>query len=254
MGSEISKNYHVADQPSASGGNACLWRIYSARSKATGDPVSVWVFNKSEDLRDVTDKAHKERIMDILRREVKALKSMRHPSIVSVVETFEEARGGGLAFVTERVKCSLANALGDMRHVTPSSPAAAAAAAAGALEAYEVARGVASVAEALQYVHAIARRLHLNLAPESLLITPTGQWKLAGFGYSLELPRDGGDATACPHFHSGGGPLDGPWRLHPLLPFSSPEAVAPPGEALVTPASDAFALGALAFEAYAKRR
>jgi hypothetical protein len=39
--------------------------------------VSVWVFNKSEDLKDVPDKAHRERIMDILRREIKALQSMR---------------------------------------------------------------------------------------------------------------------------------------------------------------------------------
>jgi hypothetical protein len=58
-------------------GHACLWRIFSAINKVTGEPVSVWVFNKSEDLKDVPDKAHRERIMDILRREIKALQSMR---------------------------------------------------------------------------------------------------------------------------------------------------------------------------------
>jgi hypothetical protein len=99
-----------------------------------------------------------------------------------VLQTFEEARGGSLAFVTERIKCSLANALGDRR----GTPAAANSRAAAELrelrklEQYEVSRGVVGVTEALQYVHTISRRVHMNIAPEAIFLAPSGQWKLAG--------------------------------------------------------------------------
>jgi hypothetical protein len=112
---------------------------------------------------------------------------------VAVLQTFEEARGGSLAFVTERIKCSLANALGDRRGI----PAAASRAAAELrelrkLEQYEVSRGVVGVTEALQYVHTISRRVHMNLAPEAIFLAPSGQWKLAGMLLSLliHMPID----------------------------------------------------------------
>jgi hypothetical protein len=43
-----------------------------------------------------------------------------------------------------------------------------------------------------------------------------------GFGFSLELPREGGESTACPYFHSPPAHYDGPYRLHPALQYSSP--------------------------------
>jgi hypothetical protein len=43
-----------------------------------------------------------------------------------------------------------------------------------------------------------------------------------GFGFSLELPREGGESTVCPYFHSSPAHYDGPYRLHPALQYSSP--------------------------------
>jgi hypothetical protein len=111
---------------------------------------------------------------------------VQHPSIVAVLQTFEEARGGSLAFVTERIKCSLANALGDRRGITAAaSRAAAELRELRKLEQYEVSRGVVGVTEALQYVHTISRRVHMNLAPEAIFLAPSGQWKLAGMSLLL---------------------------------------------------------------------
>ena len=243
---QIAKKYEMDEEPSASGGLACLWKIYKATDKATGSPVSVFVFTK-EDLKDV-DKALREQVLVILRREVKVLEGMaarKHPSVVRHVESFEETKKV-LAFVTERVSCSLADAIGE----GPStlSPPAASAARRG-FERYEVARGFYGLCEGLQFVHTIRRRLHLNLAPESIFLAPSGQFKLGGFGFSVDLPSNGGGSTPCPFFQCGArSGFEGRWRLHPVMAFSSPEATAPAGSSDVSCASDMFSLGCLMYQ------
>ncbi|CAM9777223.1 unnamed protein product, partial [Discosporangium mesarthrocarpum] len=241
MGNEIGKRYEMSDDPVASGGLACLWKIYSAKDKLSGELVSVHVFKKDE-LKDL-DKARREQVLEILRREMKVLTGMSHPSVVRHIETFEESRTA-LAFVTERLTCSLANAIGD----GPSGlEPEVASSARRRVERYEVARGLFGLVEGLQFVHTIKRRVHLNLAPESIFVASSGQWKLGGFGFSVSLPApEISDTTPCPHFQSGArGNFDGAWRLHPVMAFSSPEATAPPGDNIVGSHSDLFALGCL---------
>ncbi|CAM9417328.1 unnamed protein product, partial [Choristocarpus tenellus] len=230
----------MSEEPIGSGGLASLWKIYSAKDRISGADVSVHVFKK-EELKDI-DKATREQVLDILRRDVKVLSSMAHPSVVRHIESFEENRSI-MAFVTERLSCSLADALGDQPRNLNSK---AAASARRRFEPYEVARGLFGIVEGLQFVHAIQRRLHLNLAPESIFVAPNGQWKIGGFGFSVSLPTDGEDRTPCPHFQSGArGGFDGHWRLHPVMAFSSPEATAPAGSNIVCFASDLFAIGCL---------
>lgn len=236
----------MEEEPSASGGLACLWKIYKATEKATGAPVSVFVFTK-EDLKDV-NKALREQVLVILRRELKVLEGMsarKHPSVVRHIETFEETKKL-LAFVTERVSCSLADALGEGANTL--GPAAASAARRG-FERYEVARGFFGLCEGLQFVHTIRRRLHLNLAPESIFLAPSGQFKLGGFGFSVDLPSNGSSSTPCPFFQTGArSGFQGTWRLHPVMAFSSPEATAPAGSNDVSCASDMFSLGCLMYQ------
>ncbi|CAM9499839.1 unnamed protein product, partial [Phaeothamnion confervicola] len=266
MGNEIAKKYAMQEEVFATGGHACLWRIYSATNKETGEQVSVFVFRKEEQMRDL-EKALREQVLQILRREIQTLKLFKHPGVLRLVEIFEETKTM-LSFVTERVTGSLASITGDApppqrqtaaRSRPPGGGAGGGLAATGAsadfgtalgpgteLEPFEVARGIYGLAEAVQYVHTIGRRLHLNLAPESIFLAPSGQWKLGGFGFSLALPADGGASTPCPYFQGGArGGFEPPWRLHPSLPFASPEATAPPGSSVLTVKSDLFSLGAL---------
>lgn len=243
---QIAKKYDMQEEPAASGGLACLWKIYKATEKVTGNPVSIFVFSK-EDLKHV-DKALREQVFVILRRELKILQSMssrKHPSVVQHIESFEESKKL-LAFVTERVSCSLADAIGEGS--TTLSPEAASAARRG-FERYEVARGFFGLCEGLQFVHTIQRRLHLNLAPESIFLAPSGQFKLGGFGFSVDLPSDGSSSTPCPYFQTGArSGFEGMWRLHPVMAFSSPEATAPAGSSDVSCASDMFSLGCLMYQ------
>lgn len=243
---QIAKKYEMDEEPSASGGLACLWKIYNATDKASRRPVSVFVFTK-DDLKDV-DKALREQVLVILRRELKVLEGMstrKHPSVVQLIESFEETKKL-IAFVTERVSCSLANALGQGQGSI--SPTAASATRRG-FERYEIARGFFGLCEGLQFVHTIRRRLHLNLAPESIFLAPSGQFKLGGFGFSVDLPSNGSGSTPCPYFQTGArSGFEGRWRLHPVMAFSSPEATAPAGSSDVSCSSDMFSLGCLMYE------
>ena len=247
MTAQIAKKYDMDEEPSATGGLACLWKIYKATDKASGEPVSVFVFTK-EDLKDV-DKALREQVLVILRRELKVLEGMstrKHPSVVRLIEAFEETKKL-LAFVTERVSCSLADAIGEGASDS-LSPQVASAARRG-FERYEVARGFFGLCEGLQFVHTIRRRLHLNLAPESIFLAPSGQFKLGGFGFSVDLPSNGSSTTPCPYFQTGArSGFEGRWRLHPVMAFSSPEATAPAGSSDVSCASDMFSLGCLMYQ------
>lgn len=234
------------EEPCASGGLACLWKIYKATDKSSGKPVSVFVYSK-EDLKDVS-KALREQVLVILRRELKVLEGLsarKHPSVVQHIESFEESKKL-LAFATERVSCSLADAIGEGS--SSLGPAAASAARRG-FERYEIARGFFGLCEGLQFVHTINRRLHLNLSPESVFLAPGGQFKLGGFGFSVDLPSNGGSSTPCPYFQTGArSGFEGVWRLHPVMAFSSPEATAPAGESDVSCASDMFSLGCLMYQ------
>lgn len=39
MGNELAKKYDMPKTHTASGGHECLWKIYQATTKATGEPV-----------------------------------------------------------------------------------------------------------------------------------------------------------------------------------------------------------------------
>ncbi len=133
-----------------------------------------------------------------------------------------------MAMVTKPIVCSLANVL-EGRGPTYLS----------AQEDYEIARGLCGIAEALQYVHTICKKVHHSLSPESVVLTELGAWKLAGFGFSTEI------GLPCPYFrlqgvNSGVGKLCGPWRTQPPLAYSSPEATSS-GD--ISPHSDLFSFG-----------
>ena len=56
---------------------------------------------------------------------------------------------------------------------------------AGVLSEMEISRGLGQVVEALQTMHQVHRRLHLNLNPEAVVITPDGKWCICSLGFSL---------------------------------------------------------------------
>lgn len=68
------------------------------------------------------------------------------------------------------------------------------------------------------------RRIHLDVAPQSIWLTPDGQWRLAGWGFSLELDVSE-SSTPCPYFlASGPGAMAGKAPpVGPSLAYAAPE-------------------------------
>jgi serine/threonine-protein kinase len=149
------------------------------------------------------------------RRECEALLALRHPHIVPILDAGEQDGRGYLAMALARGG-SLAGRLE-----------------AGPLEPAEAVALLAPIAEALDAAHA-AGLVHRDVTPANILLDPDGPW-LADFGIARRL-----DATAM----TGEGVLVG------TAGFLAPEVIAG-GSA--GPASDRYALAAVAFEALAGR-
>eukprot|EP01034_Spumella_vulgaris_P032232 gene32232-39800_t len=56
----------------------------------------------------------------------------------------------------------------------------------GAVSEMEISKGLLNLAEALQYVHTVQRKLHLNLTPESVVISSTGDQQRLASPYFLK--------------------------------------------------------------------
>ena len=46
-------------------------------------------------------------------------------------------------------------------------------------------RGVVQLAEALSYLHGVEQFAHMNVSPQSIVVTKRGMWKLAGFAFAV---------------------------------------------------------------------
>ena len=149
------------------------------------------------------------------RRECDALRALRHPHIVPIHDAGEQDGRGYLVMGLARGG-SLAGRLAD----GPVEPGAAIAV-------------LASIGDALDAAHA-AGLVHRDVTPANILLDPDGPW-LADFGIAQRL-----DATA----------LTGEGLLIGTAGFLAPEVISggPAG-----PASDRYALAAVAFEALAGR-
>ena len=110
-----------------------------------------------------------------------------------------------IVFTTERIVCSLADILNNCKHVPDGLAEHTKFFEANrSISEIEIARGMLSVARGLQFLHAAQNTLHMNVTPESIVITAAGQFKLCGFGLSrpfsqtVELSRELTPVEAVP--------------------------------------------------------
>lgn len=120
----------------------------------------------------------------------------------------------------------------------------------------EISRSLLMLTEGLQFMHNVQRRLHLNLTPESIVITASGHWKLCGFGFSLSFQQGDLQRIASPYFLKPIAPAAGSQfvRLEPDLRYAAPEITDggynPAGVRYLGPASDSFSLAMVLYEIY----
>ena len=238
---EITKSFDMPKDNTASGGHECLWKVYPGICKRTQAEVSIFIFDK--DLVKKQPREVQEKIIDAMRQDMKTLRVLRHPHVLRVTEVFEETKHV-LAFATEKIVCSLANANRNFTNVGNITPDIMDV---GCSE-FELACGLMHLGEALSFLHREGRRVHLALSPTSIFLTPKGEWKLAGLGFSRSVEPG---ASARSEFFMGEAPSMKdtsvmPLRYDPPMEYCAPELMTEPRQ--FNQSADMFALGLLVWE------
>ncbi|VEU24165.1 DEKNAAC105388 [Brettanomyces naardenensis] len=156
------------------------WTIYPARHRTTKKRASVWQFNKKDyEARLLRDGAisHSNRdlvlgdIYDNLKRYVSNLAKLRHPNFLTVIEPLEDHKNR-LLFVTEYV-------VNDLATVDKTD-----------LDEIIITKGLLQVATGLKFLHQSVSTVHLNIAPDSILITENFDWKISGLQFMQVLENN----------------------------------------------------------------
>jgi hypothetical protein len=113
MGNAIAKKFDVPKEHSATAGHCQLYKIWQGKKKETLSDVSVWTFDKSDLAKrkhPITDKAVQEQVIQLMRKDLAALKDCTCEGIIQIIEVVEDSKNA-IVFTTERVICSLADVL-----------------------------------------------------------------------------------------------------------------------------------------------
>ncbi|KAL0349609.1 UNVERIFIED_CONTAM: hypothetical protein Sradi_4110100 [Sesamum radiatum] len=90
----------------------------------------------------------------------------------------------------------------------------------------EVKHGLLQIAETLDFLHNNARLIHRAIAPESVLITSNGAWKLSGFGFAISTDQSSNDSAGMQAFHYAKYDVeDSILPLQPSINYTAPEFV-----------------------------
>ena len=187
--SNISSNYTLSSIPSSYSGP---WRIFDAKNKSTGRPVSVFVFDKKTldpqsgfgRSAGGSIKKIQEEVIERLKKEATSLARLRHPSILELVEPVEETRNGGLMFATEPVTASLAGLLAEKdaqekasgvggrpsRFVVEDIEGGGRRRREVEIDDLEIQKGLLQIAKGLEFLHESAGLVHANLTPDAIYI------------------------------------------------------------------------------------
>ncbi|KAL9955264.1 hypothetical protein ACROYT_G036562 [Oculina patagonica] len=240
IGNPLTKDFDVGKHVASFGPNLA-WKIYEGKKKTTGQEVSLVVFEKK--LLDKVDKRDRDIVMETMKKGPVQLTRLRHPRLLVVQHPLEESKDC-LAFATEPIFASLANLLGKHDNM-PSPPPPDF----KTFELYDVERvyGLYQLVEGLTFLHNDAKILQASLAPENIVITKNGQWKIAGLFFSATPVVIDGQST----YNAGQWePRLWPWA-QPDLNYAAPEYILSRSCDL---SSDMFSLGVLIYSIYNKGR
>eukprot|EP01083_Nonionella_stella_P082386 227402_1 len=199
MGNQLKKEYNVnLDSQCGSGGLGLRWKLYKATDLKTKQEVTIFTFSKKELPKSMRKDG--DRFINLLKKEVERGNKFKHPNCLRVIKPIKEFRGE-LAFVTERVMCSLSNILGDTVYPIMSQdnttmpsftlPPNLANFKFGALQ---IRSGLAQLCDATLFMHNDAHMAHAFIDPCNVYITEAGDWKLFGFEFAEHLATEHDEA------------------------------------------------------------
>ena len=182
--SKLQKEYNVDfEHQRGSGGLGLRWKLFDGVDKKTASKVTVLMFSKKDLPKSM--RKDNDRFVCLLRKEVERGTKFKHPHCLRVIKPMVEVRGE-VAFVAERVKCSLSDILGDS--ACDAIPAELARFKFGALQ---LRAGLAQLCDAALFMHCDAQMAHGNISPSTVYVTERGDWKLVrSLSLSLSLQND----------------------------------------------------------------
>lgn len=225
--SNIHYNYSVQSRSSFEVGG---WTVYDAKHKTSGELVSVFVMSKKKISEQISASgirprtASTQEVFDFATKGVQQLTKIRHPAILKLVEPLEASKSS-MTFATERVS--------------------------GTLEQHsdwddlQIVRGLTTVVQALQFLHAQLGMCHHNVTPQTVFIDQQGDWKIGGFEFVVKYDdyQPGGFQLPI---------LDPrmPSFVQPSFDYLAPELVL--GRTAV-PANDVWGLACLIYALYLRK-
>lgn len=141
--------------------------MYRARRKVNNANVSVFTFEKNS----IKDKKQRTQdAWDLLKKDPVNLTKFRHPSMLNLIEQPMEDNKI-IVFVTEPVVTNLATLVSEpsARQHVPTM--------------VDLKCIVLELMELVNFLHANAKTLHLNLSPENLYITAEGKLRVGGLNF-----------------------------------------------------------------------
>jgi cyclin-dependent kinase-like len=149
-------------------GEGTYGMVLKARHRVTGLTVAIKKFKESD---------HDEQVRKTALREIRILKQLKHPNIVTLHEVFR--RKGKLYLVFEYVDGTILELMESRRD---------------GLDKLEVKKCVFQLLKSLDFIHS-NNIVHRDIKPENLLISKNGVLKLCDFGFARTLGRPGAKYT-----------------------------------------------------------
>ncbi|KAM9220932.1 N-terminal kinase-like protein isoform 3-T3 [Dugong dugon] len=151
----------------AEGSPPGLWALHRGRKKATGSPVSIFVYDVKPGADEQTQ---------VAKAAFKRLKTLRHPNILAYIDGLETDKC--LHIVTEAV--------------TPLGMYLKAQVEAGGLKELELSWGLHQIVKALSFLVNDCSLIHNNICMAAVFVDRAGEWKLGGLDYMYSAQGDGG--------------------------------------------------------------
>ena len=166
MGSSLFPNYSLQKKPYL---ELRYWKIYVGENKASGETVSVFIFEKK--LLDKKTDKERQTILSCLRKEPETLirGKNKHKNFLTVIEPLKEDNNS-LGFITEYVNYNLISWINICQ---PSK--------------FQIKYMIYQLLSVVIFLHSEYQISHNNLNPENIFITKNNFIKITGFMFSSTL-------------------------------------------------------------------
>jgi len=146
-----------------------MWKVYRGRRKvAPNNEVSIFMFDKKVGKTKMQKLTQQQ--FDVLKADAINLTKFRHPSLLSLVEAPLEDKTV-IVFITEPVDLNLAALAFDhsLKDRIPTE--------------VDLKCMVLELMESINFLHANAKTIHMNLSPENIYMTKEGRLKVGGLNF-----------------------------------------------------------------------